>query len=346
MKVRKYMVGTAVLLGCSGAAFADALTAVNYGGATGDAQTQAWVKPFAAKSGIAADAIEYTGDQAKVKAMVDAKNVTWDVLEVESADVGRGCQDGLYERLDWSKIPNKDDLMPGSVTPCAAGEYVWSEVLAYNPTLTKSLEPHGWKDFWDVKKFPGKRGMKKEARYNLEYALMADGVPPQDVYKALGTASGITRAFAKLDELKPYIQWWDAGAQPPQFLAAGDVVMSTAYNGRIDAAQRAGNKNLAISWDQSIYDLDFFVIPKGSKNKDAAQKYIAYTLTPEAQVAFAQHIPYGPTNKVALKLLDANTLGNLPNAPKNAKNAIPDSVDFWTDHGDGLEQRFAAWAAK
>ncbi|CAI8691085.1 Gamma-aminobutyric acid-binding protein [Burkholderia sp. IT-111MI5] len=282
---------------------------------------------------------------AKVKAMVEARNVTWDVLEVEAADVGRGCQDGLFEKLDWSKIANKIDLMAGAATPCAAGTFVWSTVLAYNPTLTKGA-PQGWKDFWDVKKFPGKRGLKKEARYNLEFALMADGVAPKDVYTVLGTSAGVERAFKKMDELKPYIQWWEAGAQPPQFLIAGDVAMSTAYNGRIDAAVREGNKNLGIAWDQSIYELDFFVIPKGSKNKDAAEKYISYVLKPQAQVAFAQKIPYGPTNKAALKMLDAATQAALPNSAKNGKTAIPNSGEFWTDHGDALEQRFTAWAAK
>ena len=85
--------------------------------------------------------------------------------------------------------------------------------------------------------------MRKGARYNLEFALMADGVKTADVYKVLATKDGADRAFKKLTELKPNIQWWEAGAQPPQFLVAGDVVMTTAYNGRIDAAQREG-KNL------------------------------------------------------------------------------------------------------
>ncbi|GAU06754.1 polyamine ABC transporter substrate-binding protein [Burkholderia stabilis] len=345
MKSNSKTICAALLASLSVAAFADGLTTVNYGGAAGNAQKAAWVDPFARESGVATNAIQYTGDMAKVKAMVEARNVTWDVLEVEAADVGRGCQDGLFEKLDWSKIANKSDLMAGAATPCAAGTFVWSTVLAYNPTLTKGA-PQGWKDFWDVRKFPGKRGLKKEARYNLEFALMADGVAPKDVYTVLGTSAGVERAFKKMDELKPYIQWWEAGAQPPQFLIAGDVAMSTAYNGRIDAAMREGNKNLGVAWDQSIYELDFFVIPKGSKNKEAAEKYISYVLKPQAQVAFAQKIPYGPTNKAALKMLDAATQAALPNSAKNGKTAIPNSVEFWTDHGDALEQRFTAWAAK
>ncbi|WP_036025942.1 ABC transporter substrate-binding protein [Paraburkholderia dilworthii] len=345
MKSNSKMICAAVLACLSTAAFAGALTTVNYGGADGNAQKAAWVDPFSKESGIATNAIQYTGEMAKVKAMVEARNVTWDVVEVESADVGRGCQDGLFEKLDWSKIASKGDLMAGAATPCAAGTFVWSTVLAYNPALSRST-PHGWKDFWDVKKFPGKRGMKKEARYNLEFALMADGVAPKDVYTVLSTPTGVERAFRKMDELKPHIQWWEAGAQPPQFLIAGDVAMSTAYNGRIDAAQREGNKNLAVSWDQSIYELDFFVIPKGSKNKDTAQKYISYVLKAQPQAAFAQQIPYGPTNKAALKLLDAATLAALPNSAQNGITAIPNSVEFWTDHGDALEQRFTAWAAR
>src|SRR5690606_21264159 len=100
---------------------------------------------------------------------------------------------------------------------------------------------------------------------------MADGVAPGDVYKTLSTPEGVDRAFAKLDQLKPDIQWWEAGAQPPQMLAAGDVSMSTAYNGRIDAANREGQP-LKVVWNESIYDLDYWVIPTGTPNKDQAEQ--------------------------------------------------------------------------
>uniref|UniRef100_UPI0021C0CF0A extracellular solute-binding protein n=1 Tax=Burkholderia multivorans TaxID=87883 RepID=UPI0021C0CF0A len=141
------------------------------------------------------------------------------------------------------------------------------------------------------------------------------------------------------------IQWWEAGAQPPQFLVAGDVVMSTAFSGRIDAARKEG-KNLKIVWNGSIYDLDYWAIPKGSPNKALAEQFIADTLTPKPQQAYAQHIAYGPANIAAIKSLDAKTLANLPNSPANGKNAVLQDIGFWTDHGDELEQRFAAWASK
>ena len=123
-------------------------------------------------------------------------------------------------------------------------------------------------------KFPGKRGLRKSAKYTLEFALLADGVPTSDVYKVLATPAGVDRAFAKLDKLKANIQWWEAGAQPPQLLASGDLVMSAAYNGRISAAQVEG-KNLKVVWNGSIYDVDSWAIPKGSPNKAEALKFMA-----------------------------------------------------------------------
>ena len=201
-------------------ALAAQLTIVNFGGANGNAQKKAFYEPFDKATGTKIVPVEYNGEQAKIKAMVDTKNVSWDVVEVESPDVARGCDEGLFERLDWSKIGPKSDFVPAAVTDCGVGIFVWSTVLGYDGAKLKTA-PTSWADFWDVKKFPGKRGMRKGARYNLEFALMADGVAPADVYKVLATKDGADRAFKKLTELKPNIQWWEAGAQPPQFLVAG-----------------------------------------------------------------------------------------------------------------------------
>jgi putative spermidine/putrescine transport system substrate-binding protein len=319
------------------------ITVVNFGGANANAQKKAFYEPFE-KAGTKVVPVEYNGEQAKIKAMVETKKVTWDVVEVESPDVARGCDEGLFEKLDWSKVGAKADYVSAAVTECGIGIFVWSTVMAYNGDKLKTA-PTTWADFWDTKKFPGKRGMRKGARYNLEFALMADGVKPADVYKVLATKDGAERAFKKLTELKPNIQWWEAGAQPPQFLVAGDVVLSTVYNGRIDAANREG-KNLRITWTGGIYDLDYWVIPKGSPNKDAAVKFIAFASTADAQAAYAKNIAYGPTNNKALAKLDSDTLANLPTSPANAKDALQFNIKFWADQGEELEKRFASWATQ
>ena len=329
---------------CAQAAQAADLTVISFGGANKAAQEKAYYAPFTKATGIKVVGGEYNGEMAKVKAMVDTKSVSWDVLEVESPELARGCDEGMFEKLDYSKIGNKADFVPGAAQSCGVGIFVWSTVLAYNADKLK-VGPSGWKDFWDVKKFPGKRGMRKGAKYTLEVALMADGVAPKDVYKVLATPAGVDRAFKKLDQLKPNIQWWEAGAQPPQYLVSGDVVMSSAYNGRIANTQKEG-KNLKIVWAGGMYDFDSWAIPKGSPNKDAALKFIAFASKPENQKVYSQNIAYGPTNKKAVPLLDKKLVADLPTAPQNIKSGVAVDVAFWADYGEALEQRFNAWAAK
>ena len=335
------LVATLAVALCLPALAQQPITIVNFGGANANAQKKAFYEPYE-KTGAKLVAVEYNGEQAKIKVMVDSKNVTWDAVEVESPDVARGCDEGLFEKLDYARIGSKADFLPAAVTDCGIGIFVWSTVMAYDGDKLK-VGPKTWADFWDTKKFPGKRGLRKGARYNLEFALMADGVKPVDVYKTLATKEGADRAFKKLGELKSSIQWWEAGAQPPQFLVAGDVVMTTVFNGRIDAANREG-KHLVIGWTGGIYDLDYWVIPKGDPNKDAALKFIAFASTPTAQAEYARNIAYGPTNTKALAKLDAKTLSNLPTSPANAKDALQFNLKFWADQGEDLEKRFASWS--
>ena len=198
------------------------ITVVNFGGANANAQKKAYYEPYE-KAGTKVVAVEYNGEQAKVKAMVDTNSVSWDLVEVESPELARGCDEGLFETIDPAILGKADDYVPGAVTNCGVGFFVWSTVLAYNADKLKTA-PTSWADFWDTQKFPGKRGLRKGAKYTLEFALMADGVAPKEVYKVLATDEGVDRAFKKLDQLKPHIQWWEAGAQPPQYLASGDVV--------------------------------------------------------------------------------------------------------------------------
>jgi len=342
--LRKILVSSAALMAVGGA-MAGELTVVNFGGANGNAQRAAFLQPFEKATGNKVIVVEYSGEQAKVRAMVETGHVSWDLVEVENGDIGRGCDEGLYERIDYAKLGvPKADLDPAAVQECGVGFFIWSTVLAYDAERLKNA-PKSWADFWDVKKTPGKRGMRKTPVGNLEFALMADGVAAKDVYKELATKAGVDRAFKKLDALKPDIQWWEAGAQPPQLLIAGDVVMSTAYNGRIDAAQREGRK-LSIAWDGNLYDLDFWAIPKGSPKKELALQYMAHSLGAAQQASYSTHIAYGPVNQGALKQLDAKTLTGLPNAPANHRNAVPMNGQFWADHGEQLNKRFAAWAAQ
>lgn len=343
MKKSLRFAAIALSVGCATPALAVDLTAVSFGGASKAAQTKAFYEPFEKATGNKVLGGEYNGEMAKVKAMVDTRSVSWNLVEVESPELARGCDEGLFEELDPSLAGNAEDFIEGAIQPCGIGFFVWSTVLAYNADKLASA-PQGWADFWDVNQYPGKRGLRKGAKYTLEFALMADGVPVKDVYKVLATKEGQDRAFKKLDELKPHIQWWEAGAQPPQYLVSGDVVMSSAYNGRIAAVQ--DESNLQVVWNGGIYDFDSWAIPRGAKNLEMAKEFLSFTVLPEAQKTFSENIAYGPTNKKAIDLLPPERLSLMPTTPENIANQVAIDVTFWADYGEQLEQRFNAWAAR
>lgn len=263
----------------------------------------------------------------------------------QTPELARACDEGMLEEFtnDPAIASAAPDLLQGAVQPCGVGFFVWSTVLAYNADKLKT-SPTGWADFWDLEKFPGKRGLRKGAMYTLEFALMADGVAPKEVYKVLATREGQDRAFRKLDQIKPSIQWWEAGAQPPQYLASGDVVMSSVYNGRIAAVQ--AESNLQIVWNGGIYDMDAFAIPKGAKNPEEGVKFISYVLQAEQQKAYAQQIAYGPVNTQAVELVNPEQRKHMPTDATNLEHQVAMNASFWADHGEQLEQRFNAWAAK
>lgn len=335
---------TTLLAGLLFQAQAESLTVISFGGLNKDAQDKAFYKPFAATGKGTIEPGEYNGEMARIRAMVETKQVGWDVVEVESPELIRGCDEGLFEPLDWSKLGDKTQYVPGAVTECGAGIFLWSTVLTYDVSKLKKA-PTSWADFWDVKDFPGKRALRKSAKFTLEIALLADGVKREDIYKVLATPAGVERAFKKLDQIKPNIQWWESGAQPLQWLVSGDVVMTSAYNGRVSAAQGEGH-DFKMVWDNSLYDLDSWAIVKGSRHKDLAEQFIAFANKPENQKVFAETIPYGPTEKSVTGMIDPKYAQNLPTAEKNLAGALQVDTHFWIEHGEDLEQRFNAWAAK
>ena len=323
---------------------AEALTVVSFGGNNRQAQEKAFYQPFTAVSSTSIRADDYNGEMAKIKVMVDTGKTSWDVVEVESPELLRGCSEGLFEPLNWERIGKQEDFIPAAVSECGVGIFIWSTVLTYDPNKVASA-PQGWADFWDLEKFPGKRGLRRGAKFSLEFALLADGVPANDIYKVLGTEAGVQRAFNKLDEIKSSIQWWSSGAQPLQWLASGDVVMTSAYNGRVTSAQEEGQP-FVMQWNGSIYDLDHWAIVKGSQKKDLAETFIAFASQPVQQKNFVEAIPYGPSNIKAMDLVDETIGKKLPTAPENLQNARATDAEFWIEHGEDLEERFNAWVSK
>jgi len=360
-KLKTTVVLTSAVIGLglmSATAFAGKITFVSWGGSYTASQVKACIEPYEAKTGQQFNIVDYNGGLAEVRTQVEAGNVQWDIVDMIPADALRGCDEGVLEELDHSQwlpapdgTPATEDFVEGALDDCYVGNISWSTVPAYNRktiTATKGINrmPTTMKDFWDTKNFPGRRGLRKVPRVNLEWALMADGVPHTEIYEVLGTPEGQDRAFAKLDELKDDIVWWEAGAQPPQLLADGEVVMVTAYNGRLFNAMYVENKPFEIMWGPQVFDIDGYVIVKGAPNKDAAIEFLKFCTSAEALADTTNYISYGPLRKSSAQFVNPAILPHLPTAPANFTTALTFDFNFWADHSDDLYERFNAWLAK
>ena len=328
--------------GMIGAVAAKDITVISFGRADQAALTKAYYGPFREATGVDVKSLSYDGQTTELEQMAKAGKTVWDVIQVESRTLELGCEQGLFEKLDYTKIGNKGDFIPGAVSECGVGIFAWSMALAYDTGKVKTA-PSSWADFWDVKKYPGKRGLRRSAKYTLEIALLADGVAPADVYKVLATKQGVDRAFRKLDQIKGNIVWWQAAAEPALFLTDGIFVMTSAYTLWIDRDQQQ-KKNLKLAWDGSLYDVDSWAIPKGTPKASDAYQFIAFASKPENQKALAEQLAYGPTNTKALPLIDTDLAGTMPSAAANLKRALKVDTGFWIRHGEALEKRFDNWA--
>ncbi|MDF0523098.1 ABC transporter substrate-binding protein [Bradyrhizobium yuanmingense] len=324
----------------------DRLTIVTWGGAAQAAYRKAIFDPFTKTTGIKIIDDEWNGEIAKVRAMVEAKTVSWDVITTPTSSAVRMCNDGLIETIDWKKVGlDRDQFGDAGKFDCGLPQAYNGTVVAYD----KNRLPNGPKtiaDLFDTKVFPGKRGLWKNVSTKLEWALIADGVPRKEVYKVLRTPEGVDRAFRKLDTIKQHVIWWTSGAQPMQLLADRQVVMTEAWNTRVTDAVKQSGQPFEMMWDAAVGGWQYWVIPKGTPRLDDAYKYLGFAGTPQTEAALTRYLPLGPGNRDAMALVDPAVLPDLANSPEHYAVAMQPDPQFWLERGDELTQRFNAWLAK
>jgi putative spermidine/putrescine transport system substrate-binding protein len=336
--------GMAVMAGDAMAQQRD-LTVVSWGGAYQDAQREIFFRPFQQSTGSRLLEETWDGGVGVLRAKIQSGANNWDVVQVESEELLIGCEEGLFEKMDFAALGGRERFIPEAVSECGVGNILYSFILAFDRARTPNA-PQNWADFFDTQRFPGKRGLRRGPKATLEIALLADGVPPGEVYKLLATTAGVDRAFRKLDQLKPHIIWWERGSQPAQLLASGELALTVAYNGRITAANQTDNRNFGIAWANNLFTLDSWVVMKGSPNRQAAMTFINFVTQPARQAELPPRIPYGPTARGAQDGLPPAVLANLPTTPANAEGALQISDQFWLDNLDKLSQRFNNWVSR
>ncbi len=361
---KQTLLATAIAVTTAGTNIASAkdLVVVSWGGAYTKSQQMAYHNPYMK---LHPDINLINDDSsneatAKIRAQAEAGNTSWDIVDALASDAITLCDEGLIEEIDHDKMLAKaPDGTPASkdfgdliVSPCFIPSIVYSTTFGYRNDKFGGKNPTSISDVFDLKKFPGKRSLEKRPMNNLEWALIADGVPADKIYDTLDTAAGVDRAFKKLDTIKDHVVWWTKGAQPPQLLADGEVVMASAYNGRLFAAIEENKQPINMMWDYQVFDLDGWVVPKGSKNKKEALAYLKFATDTQRLADQAKYISYGPARASSAPMVGKHAvLGidmkpHMPTTPANAKNTLLTNYAWWADHKDELSERFEAWLAK
>src|SRR5215469_860288 len=292
----------------------------SWGGALSDAEKNAFTAPFASAKGIE---IVNTSpmEPAKIKAMVEAKNVEWDLCTVGGRTVWQGAAEGFLQRLDYPAIPNAAKLEPGWRAPYGIATSTGATIIAWSTKVFPAdAGPQSWADFWDVKRFPGSRGLYKLFLYNYEAATLAAGLRRDEIFPA--TPEKIDTAFGKLTELKKSVTvWWGAGAQPPQLLSTGELALSSVWSGRVLAAAAEGAP-VAHTYRDGIAWANWWVVPKGTPYLEAAHELLNFALSEEAQTKLLQLKTYGPVLKAAAAKATPADQRILVMAPDNVKNMV------------------------
>lgn len=313
------------------------ITVCSYGGTYNEGLEAAFGKPFTEATGIKVVFTTFPS-YAQMAGQVKTGNIEWDVVECEDRMYARGVRAGLFEPLDLKDVPVKD-FVQGAALEYGLGTVYYSYNITYNTRVWPAGSgPRSMKDLWDVQRFPGPRAMRFTAASNLEAALLADGVPKDQIYPI-----DVDRAFRKLDELKPYIKvYWQSGGQSQQIMREREADIGFVPGGRMLQLIDEGVP-LFLDWNDQFILVDYFTILKGSKNYDAAMKFIAFSSRPERQAKFAEWTYYGPANRKAYQYIDGKKAVLMPTYPENFAKGIVEDGSWYAEHEEEVERRWEAW---
>lgn len=314
---------------------AQSLTVVSFGGPYQEAQRAAYMQPFSADAGIVITEGEYNGEYGLMALRARASQGAWDVVSVESGPALRGEREGIFQPLPESLLDGLN-IAPAARRRSSVGHLSFATILAY-PTAPGSRAPTSWADFWDLRRFPGRRGLRNNPRGTLEIALLADGVPADRLYPL-----DVDRALAKLDQIRSQIVFWDSGAQPVQLLANRAVVMTSAFNGRIWTARNVDHLPVGWTFNGGLYEYEFWAVLRNSRNPQGAFRFIRYSLGREPQANFANRIAYLPTNLDALALIRPEVRSAMPSGAQRGGEIIVDA-SWWAQHEAEVSAKWERW---
>lgn len=314
------------------------LVFVDWGGTNTDARLEAIVDKFAKEYDVDVTVVT-PSDYAKLISMVENGTTEWDVMNCDAYWGVYAGNEGYLEAMDYNVIKTKID--EEVQLEYVMGAEIYSSCIAWNSdNYTDETAPKNWTEFYDTKTYPGKRAMWQYPVTVLESALLADGVPVDELYPL-----DLDRAFAKLDTIKDDIVWWTAGAQPAQMLSTSEADYALAWSGRVLTAKDEGSP-VGMTYDGALRIAAGWVVPKGCPNYDNAMKFIEYASQAEQQYEFSKRIPYGSTNPEATKLMDEELKEKLGQTDEQLATELYIDNKYWAENLTDVEEKFNEWLLK
>ncbi|MCM2472449.1 ABC transporter substrate-binding protein [Rhizobium sp. CG5] len=314
-----------------------------WGGASTDAMKEIWFTPFSQETGINVSTASVP-DIAKLEVMENVGSVEWDLMDAEGTQMELAIKKDLLQKIDYDlifKIVPKEQIDPKVIKEYGVGSVAFSTVIAWNTGLFGADGPQSWKEWADTTRFKGRRALYAQPRPSFEIALMAAGVPPEKIYPI-----NIDDAFKALDELKPKIDLWvEKTSQWGVLMQNGEVdLMGSSLSRTLDEKKRSGK--IDFTFNQSIIEQDYWVIPKSAAGGANAQKLIAYMLMAKGSLAFASRMPFNVANTTIYGDIPEEMQQQLPGYPANAARNVQIDQAWWTANSDQVRLRWLDWLSK
>ncbi|MBS7813416.1 ABC transporter substrate-binding protein [Roseococcus pinisoli] len=311
------------------------------GGSYDDVMRRFVYDPFTAETGIRVTVVAATA--AKLIAMFRANNVELDLIDTGDAQLLTLERLGAlapiaYDRWRWSK---PEDITRQVRNPHRVGNFIYASVLAYNTeTFRGDNHPKSWADFWDAGKFAGPRMLADMASgsANLEFALLADGVPRDQLYPL-----DVDRALRVMTRIRPQIRrFWDTGALAAQMLSDREVVLGSIWNGRLQTVIDS-NAPLAYTWNEHMIQVQSLGIFKDARNVEGAQRLADFMLQPQIQAQYAKALVFGPTNERAFESYTPEEAARTPGGENSRRTGFYQDVAWWHENRDRVSRTWSRW---
>lgn len=282
------------------AAQAKELVLVNWGGESIPSYKKAFGDSFEQATGIR---VTYDGSgpqPAKLRAMSQSGKIVWDLLDFNAEKAMLLDTEGLVEPIDYT-IVDKNKIYPGWAYKAGAAFYVYSTVFSFDNSKLPT-KPNSWADFWDLKKFPGRRGMRKTPEGAIEACMMAAGRSIKNVYPI-----DLKLAVAKIKEIKSECIFWNSGSQSQDLLRNGEVSMGLVWHSRAISLFRQSNGRFDWTWNQGLMNIDVLCVVKNNPGgREAAMRLIAHAQDPARQVELLRVLGNAPVNPAAAAMVPAD----------------------------------------